>query len=93
MFVYFSLSLVFDKDFYVKNDGLVISSNSFSSRVYFNPIQDGSFSGFLRMGVGKKAHLSEICHTYPAKMKLGTYTLPKKDPKIYEPRVTLLEFC
>ena len=63
MFVYFSLSLVFDKDFYVKNDGLVISSNSFSSRVYFNPIQDGSFSGFLRMGVGKKApFLKSVTH-------------------------------
>ena len=29
--------------------------NSFSPRVYFNPIQDGPFSGCLQMGAGKKA--------------------------------------
>ena len=33
-------------------------------------------------GVGsEKAHLPIICHTYPTMMKLGSYTLPKKDPK------------
>ena len=24
---------------------------------------------------------SKICHTYPTMMKLGSYTLPKEDPK------------
>ena len=31
-------------------------------------------------GWGIKAPLPKICHTYPTKMKLGSYTLPKKDP-------------
>ena len=25
--------------------------------------------------------LPKICHTYPTTMKLGSYTLPKEDPK------------
>ena len=29
----------------------------------------------------KKAPLPKICHTYPTMMKLGSYTLPKEDPK------------
>ena len=32
-------------------------------------------------GEGKKACLSKICHTCPTLMKLGSYTLPKEDPK------------
>ena len=32
-------------------------------------------------GWGKKPPLHKICHTYPT-MRLGSYTLPKKDPKI-----------
>ena len=45
-----------------------------------NPIQDGHFQGRSRMG-GQKGPLSKICHTYPTMMKLGSYTLPKEDPK------------
>ena len=30
-------------------------------------------------GWGGKIPLSEICHTYPAMMKLGSYNLPKED--------------
>ena len=30
---------------------------------------------------GKKTLLLNICHTYPAMMKLGSYTLPKGDQK------------
>ena len=29
----------------------------------------------------KKAHLLKFCHTYPITMKVGSYTLPKKDLK------------
>ena len=32
-------------------------------------------------GWGQKGPLPKICHTYPAIMKLGSYTLPKEDPK------------
>ena len=32
-------------------------------------------------------------HTYPTMMKLGSYTLPKEDPKIYESPDKRLEFC
>ena len=31
----------------------------------------------------KKASLLKICHAYPTMMKLGSYTLPKKDQKKY----------
>ena len=30
---------------------------------------------------GKKPTLSKICHTNPTVMNLGSYTLPKEDPK------------
>ena len=30
---------------------------------------------------GQKGRLPKICHTCPTMMKLGSYTLPKKDPK------------
>ena len=47
-----------------------------------NPIQDGHFWGCSRMGGGEqKDPLPKICHTYPTTMKLGSYTLPKQDPK------------
>ena len=42
---------------------------------------------------GKKAPLPIVCHTYPTMMKLGSYTLPKEDQKIYESRDAPLEFC
>ena len=29
----------------------------------------------------KKTSLTKICHTYPAMMELGSYTLPKEDSK------------
>ena len=47
-----------------------------------NPIQDGHFQGCSRMRDGaKRPPFPEICHTYPTMMKLGSYTLPKEDPK------------
>ena len=36
-----------------------------------------AFLGLLMDWVTKKSPLPRICHTYPAKMKLGSYTLPK----------------
>ena len=38
---------------------------------YLNSIQDGPFRGCSRMGVGQKAPLPKIFHTYPTMMKLG----------------------
>ena len=32
-------------------------------------------------GRGQKNPSPKICHTYPTMMKLGSYTLPKEDPK------------
>ena len=32
-------------------------------------------------GGGQKSPLYKICHTQPIMMKLGSYTLPKEDPK------------
>ena len=40
------------------------------------------------MGGPKRPDLPKICHTYPAMMKLGSYTLPKEDPKKYMNHVT-----
>ena len=56
---------------------------------FLKPIQDGLFQGCSRMGGAK------ISHTYPTMMKLGSYTLPKKDPKICrnQSRDKPLEFC
>ena len=49
---------------------------------YLNPIQDGPFQGCSRMGGGLFGPLlPKIRHTYPKMMKLGSYTLPKGDPK------------
>ena len=58
-----------------------------------NPIQDGHFWGCSRMG-GKKAHLPNICHTYPTMMKLFR-VIPylKKIRKIYELRDSPPDFC
>ena len=48
----------------------------------------GLFGGSSRMGEGgggwgggKKSPLPKIFYTHPTMMKLGSYTLPKKDPK------------
>ena len=64
--------------------------NSFNNSLYrfFNPVQDGLFGGFSRMGL-----LPKFCHTCPTMMKLGTVIpYPKKIQKIYESRDTPLEF-
>ena len=36
---------------------------------------------FQNVGTFQKGLLPKICHTYPTMMKLGSYTLPKEDPK------------
>ena len=61
----------------------------------FNPIQDGVFLGCSRMEGGtKRPSLPKICHTYPAMMKPGSYTLLKEDAKnICDSRDAPLEFC
>ena len=41
----------------------------------------GAAHGWGGGGGGKKVPLPKICHTYPTLMKLGSYTLPKEDPK------------
>ena len=45
----------------------------------------GTFGAGLLMDRGgggwQKAPLPKICHTHPTMMKLGSYTLPKEDPK------------
>ena len=50
-----------------------------------NSIHDGLFRGCSRMGGGgggsKKAPFPKIWHTYPTMIKLGSYSLPKEDPK------------
>ena len=57
----------------------------FFNTALLNPIQDGSFWGCSWMGVGRggepKKLPPKICHTYPTATKLGSYTLPKEDPK------------
>ena len=52
----------------------------------FNPIQDGHFWDCFQMGEGggeggKRAPLPKICHTHLTMIQLGSYTLPKEDPK------------
>ena len=45
----------------------------------------GFFGAAHGLEGGKKTPLPNICHTYPTKMKHGTwrsYTLPKEDPKL-----------
>ena len=61
--------------------------------IIFNPIQDGPFWWCSQMGV-KKDPFPEICHTYPAMIKLGTITpYLNKIQKIYESQNTHPEFC
>ena len=46
------------------------------------------------LGGGGQKGKPEICHTYPAMMKLGAVIpYPKKIQKIYESRDTPLEIC
>ena len=74
--------------------------NSFTSmplrtnQLLINPIQDGLFRGYSRMGKEQKGPLPKICQTYPAMMKLFT-VIPyqKKIQKLYESPDTPLEFC
>ena len=69
--------------------------DTFSFVSQTNPIQDGLFWGYSRMGWGQKGTpVPKICHTYPTMMKLGTVIpYPKKIQKIYESRDTFFEFC
>ena len=58
---------------------------------YFNPIQDGSFQGCWRMGVGKSLPVPKICRTM---IKLGTVlALLKKIQKIYKSCGTPFVHC
>ena len=41
----------------------------------------GLFGTAHGRGRDKKNPLPKICHAYPAIIKLGSYTLPKEDPK------------
>ena len=60
----------------------IIVKNISHTVTHFNHIQEGLFQGCSRMGGGQKGSpLPKICHTYPTVMKLGSYTLPKEDPK------------
>ena len=65
----------------VKLPALIIRNNSIERKSsikflevilyeHINPIQDGPFRGYSRMG-GQKAPLPKVCHTYPTMMKLG----------------------
>ena len=47
-------------------------SDTSGSLWQFNPILDGLFWGFSRMGVGKKAPFPKICHTYSTMIKIDT---------------------
>ena len=62
---------------------------SSSTTTEFNPIQDGFFRGCWQRGRGRggggkkySPPLPKITDTYPAMMKLGSYTLRNEDPKI-----------
>ena len=80
---------------YLKEHIFTKPQKSCGKHCCISAIQDGHFRGCSWMGRGaKKAPLSNICHTYPAVMKLGT-VIPylKKIQKIYESRDTPLEFC
>ena len=60
-----------------------------------NPIQDGLFRDYSRMGRAKKAPLLlKLCHSYPTMTKRGT-VIPylKEKQKMYKSCFTLMEFC
>ena len=50
-------------------------------KVKLHPIRDGLFGAAHGWGGAKRTLLPKISHTYPTMMKLGSYTLPKEDPK------------
>ena len=74
--------------------GYIVVKNNFSADVTFNPIQDEHFRGCSWTRGGEKTPILKICQTYPIIMKLGT-VIPylEKIQKLYESRVTSLEFC
>ena len=53
------------------------------SEVYLTLFRMGLFETAHEWGGGGQTDtpLLKICHTYPTMMKLGSYTLPKADPK------------
>ena len=53
----------------------------------------GLFGAAHGWGRSKKAPLPKISHTLSTMMKLGSYTLPKENPKIYKSHDTSLEIC
>ena len=61
---------------------------------FLNLFRIGFFGAAQGCGVGKKAPLPKICHTYPTMMKPGT-VIPylKKFQKLYESCDTPLDFC
>ena len=66
----------------------------FDFLVNFNPIQGGLFQGCSLIGEGNKAPGPKICHTYPMKMKLGSFiSYLKNIKKIYELRNKSIAFC
>ena len=84
-------------DKHIQTIGRLLRTNCLSVFDHFvelvlNPIQDGLFRGYSRMG-GKKVPHPKICHT-SCTMKLGII-IPylKKIQKIYESLDTFLEFC
>ena len=71
------------KEFVYLNPRGNINLVHFRGHDNFNPIQGGHFWGCSWMGGGaggKKAPSLKFV-TYPAIMKLGSYTLPREDPK------------
>ena len=57
----------------------MINNQNIDCNECFNPIQDGLFWACSRMRRG--FFFPKIRHSYPTIMKLGSYTLPKEDPK------------
>ena len=41
----------------------------------------GGAHGWREGGGAKRLPLPDVWHTYPTMMELGSYTLPKEDPK------------
>ena len=78
---------------YVENKSLQVKTCVFTILKHFpttgknshQPYSRWAFLGLLTDGRGGKkpppSPFSKICHTYPTLMKLGSYTLPKEDPK------------
>ena len=70
---------------HIQTIGRLLRTNCLSVFDHFvelvlNPIQDGLFRGYSRMG-GKKVPHPKICHTSCNNETWHNYTLPKEDPK------------